>query len=93
MMIPLLVCSIITLVFLFERAVSLRNGRIIPRPYVKRFLHQVREGKLDRDGAIALCGESNSPIAEVFEAVVKKWGRPFGRNRTDDHRRRRPDHA
>lgn len=76
MMIPLLVCSIITLVFLFERAVSLRNGRIIPRPYVKRFLHQVREGKLDRDGAIALCGESNSPIAEVFEAVVKKWGRP-----------------
>ncbi len=76
MMIPLLVCSFITLVFLFERAVSLRNGRIIPRPYVKRFLHQVREGKLDRDGAVALCGESNSPIAEVFEAVAKKWGRP-----------------
>lgn len=76
MMIPLLVCSFVTLVFLFERAVSLRNGRIIPRPYVKRFLHQVREGKLDRDGAIALCGESGSPISEVFEAVVKKWGRP-----------------
>jgi len=76
MMVPLLVCSFITLVFLFERAVSLRNGRIIPRPYVKRFLHQVREGKLDRDGAVALCGESNSPIAEVFEAVAKKWGRP-----------------
>jgi biopolymer transport protein ExbB len=76
MMIPLLICSVVTLVFLFERAISLRNGRIIPRPYVKRFLHQVREGKLDRDGALALCGESNSPIAEVFEAVAKKWGRP-----------------
>jgi biopolymer transport protein ExbB len=76
MMIPLLVCSLVLLVFLFERAVSLRNGRIVPRPFVKRFLHQVREGKLDRDGAVALCGESNSPIAEVFEAVAKKWGRP-----------------
>jgi biopolymer transport protein ExbB len=76
MMIPLLVCSVVLLVFLFERAVSLRNGRIVPRPFVKRFLHQVREGKLDRDGAVALCGESNSPIAEVFEAVAKKWGRP-----------------
>ncbi len=76
MMIPLLVCSFVTLVFLFERAISLRTGRIIPKPYVKRFLHQVREGKLDRDGALALCGESGSPVAEVFEAVIKKWGRP-----------------
>jgi biopolymer transport protein ExbB len=76
MMIPLVVCSFVLLVFLFERAISLRGGRIIPKPYVKRFLHQVREGKLDRDGALALCDESNSPIAEVFAAVVKKWGRP-----------------
>ncbi len=76
MMIPLLVCSFITLVFLFERAISLRRGRVIPRPFVKRFLHQVREGKLDRDGALALCDESASPIAGVFAAVVKKWGRP-----------------
>ncbi len=76
MMIPLLVCSFITLVFLFERAISLRRGRIIPRPFVKRFLHQVREGKLDRDGALALCDESSSPIAGVFAAVVRKWGRP-----------------
>lgn len=76
MMIPLLVCSFVLLVFLFERAVSLRGGRIIPKPYVKRFLHQVREGKLDRDGALALCDESSSPIADVFAAVVKKWGRP-----------------
>ncbi len=76
MMIPLLVCSFFTLVFLFERAISLRGGRVIPRPYVKRFLHQVSEGKLDRDGALALCDESSSPVSEVFAAVVKKWGRP-----------------
>jgi len=76
MMIPLITCSIIMVVFLFERAISLRRGRIVPRPFVRRFLHQVREGKLDRDGALALCDESTSPIADVFTAVVKKWGRP-----------------
>ncbi|MEX0678844.1 MAG: MotA/TolQ/ExbB proton channel family protein [Pirellulales bacterium] len=76
MMIPLFACSFFTLVFVFERAISLRRGRVIPRPFVKRFLHQVSEGKLDREGALALCEESASPTVEVFSAVVKKWGRP-----------------
>ncbi|MGD9719765.1 MAG: MotA/TolQ/ExbB proton channel family protein [Pirellulales bacterium] len=76
MMIPLFVCSFITMVFVFERAISLRRGRIIPRPFVKRFLHQVREGKLDRDGALELCYENGSPMATVFAYAAKKWGRP-----------------
>ena len=90
MMFPLFVCSFITLVFVFERAISLRRGRVIPRPFVKRFLHQVREGKLDRDGALELCHENGSPMAEVFAAAVQEVGPPVGRNRANDHRRRRP---
>src|SRR5689334_16985340 len=42
MMMPLFGCSFITLVFLFERAISLRRGRVIPRPFVKRFLDPMR---------------------------------------------------
>jgi biopolymer transport protein ExbB len=76
MMAPLFACSFITLVFVLERAISLRRGRVIPRPFVKRFLHQVQEGKLDREGALALCQESGSSISDVFAATVKKWGRP-----------------
>jgi biopolymer transport protein ExbB len=76
MMIPLVACSFFTLVFVFERAISLRRGRVIPGPFVKRFLHQVGEGKLDRDGALELCEESASPTVDVFAAVVRKWGRP-----------------
>lgn len=76
MMAPLFACSFVTLVFLFERAISLRRGRVIPRPFVKRFLHQVREGKVDRDQALELCQENGSPIAEVFASAVRKWGRP-----------------
>lgn len=76
MMFPLFACSFLTLVFLFERAISLRRGRVIPRPFVKRFLHQIGEGKLDRDGALELCRENGSPIADVFASAVRKWGRP-----------------
>jgi biopolymer transport protein ExbB len=76
MMIPLFVCSFLTLVFVLERLISLRRGRVIPRPFVKRFLHQVGEGKLDRDGAVELCHENGSTVADVFGATARKWGRP-----------------
>ncbi|HEV3024807.1 MAG TPA: hypothetical protein VGX76_20160, partial [Pirellulales bacterium] len=51
LMVPILFCSFITLVFVFERAIALRRGRVIPRPFVKRFLHQLSEGQHDRDKA------------------------------------------
>jgi biopolymer transport protein ExbB len=76
LMIPIIFCSFITLVFVFERAIALRRGRVIPRPFVKRFLHQLGEGQLDRDKALALCDENGSPVAQVFAAAVRKWGRP-----------------
>src|SRR5262245_12498764 len=43
MMVPLFACSFVTVVFVLERMISLRRGRVIPRPFVKRFLHQVSE--------------------------------------------------
>ena len=76
MMIPLFACSFIMLVFVFEKVISLRRGRVIPAPFVNRFLPQLREGKLDRDQAFELCQESKSPVADVFAGAVKKWGRP-----------------
>ena len=76
LMIPIIFCSFITLVFVFERAIALRRGRVIPRPFVKRFLHQLSEGQLDRDQALKLCDENGSPVAQVFAAAVRKWGRP-----------------
>lgn len=75
-MIPILACSFLTLVFVFERFISLRRGRVIPVPFVKKFLHQLREGKLDKESALELCNESGSPVAEVFAGAVRRWGRP-----------------
>jgi len=75
LIIPIGVCSFVLLVFVFERAISLRHGRVIPRPFVRRFLEQLREGKLTQDEAMARCEENRSPVAEVFAAAVKKWGK------------------
>jgi biopolymer transport protein ExbB len=76
LMFPLLACSFTLLVFTFERAISLRRGRIIPRPFVKRFIHQLESGQLDKEQALLICAENSSPVAKVFTAAVKKWGRP-----------------
>jgi biopolymer transport protein ExbB len=75
MMYPIAGCSFALLVFVFERFIALRRGRVVPRPFVRRFLEQLREGQLDREKALALCHENKSPIALVFAAAVKKWGR------------------
>lgn len=75
MMYPIAGCSFALLVFVFERFIALRRGRVVPRPFVRRFLEQLREGQLDREKAVALCHENKSPIAVVFAAAAKKWGR------------------
>ncbi len=76
MMYPLFACSFVLLVFAFERFISLRTARVIPGPFVKRFLHQLDEGQLDRDEALLVCEENGSPAAKVFAAAARKWGRP-----------------
>jgi len=76
LMIPIAACSLILMALVFERMISLRRGRIIPRPFVTRFLEQVRDGELDRERALLLCEENGSPVARIFAAAVHKWGRP-----------------
>jgi biopolymer transport protein ExbB len=75
LMIPIAICSLVLVAFVFERTVSLRRGRVIPGPFVSRFIQQMREGELDRERALALCIENGSPVAEVFAGAVRKWGR------------------
>lgn len=75
-MFPLIACSFLLVTVFFERLIMLRWGRIIPRPFVKRFLSQVRDGTLEPAQALLVCEENGSPVATVFAAAVKKWGRP-----------------
>jgi len=75
LMYPIAGCSFALLVFVFERFIALRRGRVIPTPFVRRFLEQLREGQLDREKALKLCQDNRSPVASVFAAAVKKWGK------------------
>ncbi|MDP6445613.1 MAG: MotA/TolQ/ExbB proton channel family protein [Pirellulaceae bacterium] len=75
LMLPIAGCSLILMAFIFERAIALRRGRVIPRPFVKRFLKQLQDRQLNRERAVELCEQNNSPVAEVFGAAIKKWGR------------------
>ena len=54
----------------------LRRGRVIPRPFVDRFVQHLEQGKLDPDKALQLCEENGSPLAAVFAHGVRKWGKP-----------------
>ncbi len=76
LMIPLMVCSFLLVALVFERAICLRRGRVIPGPFVKRFLHQLKSGELDQQTALTLCEKNGSSVAMVFAAAVRKWGRP-----------------
>jgi biopolymer transport protein ExbB len=76
LMIPLLGCSFALAVFGIERLVSLRTSRVVPKPFVNRFLEQIQAGQLSRGTALDACEENGSPAARVFAAAVRRWGKP-----------------
>jgi biopolymer transport protein ExbB len=69
------ICSVITVWFSIERLVVLRRGRVIPRPFVERFLQNLEQGNLDPEEALRLCDENGSPIAQIFAHGIRKWGK------------------
>lgn len=74
--IPFGVATLISLWFTTERLVVLRRGRVIPRPFVSRFLKLLEDGELDREEALQVCEENRSPVAMVFAHGVRKWSKP-----------------
>lgn len=76
MLIPLVLCSVVTLGFTLERVVALRRRRVIPKEFVERFLERLSGGKLDRDRAAELCRAHDSPVARVFGHAIRYWGQP-----------------
>ncbi len=73
---PLVLCSIVAVGYVLERAMALRRDRIIPREFADRFLERLAGGKLDRERALELCRAHDSPAARVFAIVVGAWGQP-----------------
>lgn len=73
--IPFLLASVIAVWFSIERLVVLRRGRVIPKHFVERFLELLDRGELDPQTASDLCLDNGSPIADIFDHGVRKWGK------------------
>ncbi len=76
LLLPLIACSFLLFVFAFERGFSLRRSRVVPKPFIRRFVQQLEESQLDQTEAIQRCRENKSPVAQLCIAAVMKWGRP-----------------
>jgi biopolymer transport protein ExbB len=76
LVIPIVICSFVLMLVVFERLIALRRNRIVPRLFIERFLLQISEGAVDRNGALLLCEEEPSLMAGVFAAALRKWGKP-----------------
>lgn len=77
LMIPLAISSLIVIGLSLERMIALRRSRVIPKPFVRRFTECVEDGQLSYDEATSICDEFDCPVAEVFHAAVRRWGRPM----------------
>ncbi len=75
-LVPFLLATMIALWFSTERLVVLRRGRVIPKPFVERFLNHLRDRTIGKDEALQVCEENGSPVAMVFAHGVRKWGKP-----------------
>ena len=49
LMIPIIGCSIVLMVFVFERLMYLRRSRVIPRPFVRGVIEQLEQQQLSRE--------------------------------------------
>ena len=73
---PILLASFVMTLCVIERLFVLRRSAVAPKRFVHCVLTQLEEGAVDREGALELCDEDPSHMARVFEAGLRRWGRP-----------------
>lgn len=76
LLVPIGIASFVMVLCVIERLVALRSRRVVPKRFIHCVLTQVEEGAVDKAGALELCEENRSHIARVFEAGLRRWGRP-----------------
>jgi len=72
-MYPILLCSILSVAIFLERLWTLRESKIIPKNFIKEIEDFIRMKKYNE--ALTLCSSSNSSIARIIYAGLKRVGR------------------
>jgi biopolymer transport protein ExbB len=72
-MIPILLCSILSLSIFLERLWVLQKKRVIPPRFIVEVEHLLRSEKIS--DAINLCKGTNSPISRILLNGIKNFGK------------------
>jgi biopolymer transport protein ExbB len=75
-MIPILLCSVVSLAIIIERFINLREDKVIPKDFFNRIKGLLLEGHINE--VLSICSKSNKPIAKIIEAGIMKYY--FGRD-------------
>lgn len=76
-MIPIGICSLVAITVIVERLVSLRKRQIIPPGFAEGVRAILSGGASDRVArALEYCRASDTPLANIFAAGIKKLGDP-----------------
>jgi len=75
LMIPLLLCSLILVYVFLERLFAIRKASVVDRSFMKRIREQVETN--NKEKAIAICREINTPVARVIEKGVSRMDKPI----------------
>ena len=82
-MVPLVLCSLISLAVVFDRFLAFReNRRIDTRSLRSKILARLREN--DVDGAIRDCEASRGPLASVLLAGLRSYQQLKGKNESSE---------
>ena len=76
MMIPIGLCSLVALAVFLERMMSLRRNKIIPPSFLPGLMKVLGDVRSNGKEAIEFCRRYNCPVANVFEAGIKKLHAP-----------------
>ncbi len=77
-MVPIGICSLVALAVLIERSVSLRRRKLIPPDFVAGLRALVARRAAPSE-ALGFCQSSDSPLARVVSAGLKRMGEPVER--------------
>ncbi|MEM7229544.1 MAG: MotA/TolQ/ExbB proton channel family protein [Planctomycetota bacterium] len=77
MMIPIGLCSLVALMLVTERIISLRRSRIIPRGLVPALKKVMKDESLNTKKLQTACKKFPSPAANVMSAAIRRLNMPL----------------
>ena len=74
LMLPIALCSIVSIAYVVERSIRLREGELGSTRYGKRILAQLDEGGPER--ALEACERESKPLGRILHAGLKRFSSP-----------------